>query len=285
MEHLNYSRSLSAHCTELLGIPSLPRDVRALLSNVLDLHEASTKFILPDGGRLCADRELRGLDENEPLRLPYKFLALEYQSNKRQNIQGEVIGHDADGQPIRRDAPEVSAPKRIVYARERGDRIVLNVAYWTRHDGRWKVLPECYIPMTGYLSREPGGVGGSLRLEADTSTHPLSDYMDEVYSLVHFLNILHCSNVHVERSEPRKSGKKVKAALPFDAYHVLTISLPSVSGGGAGGGSHRSPREHLRRGHIRRLSDGRRLWINATVVAAGRGSGVIRKDYAVKLAA
>lgn len=45
-----------------------------------------------------------------------------------------------------------------------------------------------------------------------------------------------------------------------------------------------SPREHLRRGHIRRLEDGRKFWINAAVVAAGNG-GKIHKDYGIRRAA
>jgi hypothetical protein len=99
------------------------------------------------------------------------------------------------------------------------------------------------------------------------------------------LNALACSNVHIERSEPKKSSKKIKSALPFDTYHILTIDVPGNSGGGMATGSHRSPREHLRRGHIRRLGDGRRIWVNATVVAAGRGAGVVTKDYAIRCAA
>jgi len=68
---------------------------------------------------------------------------------------------------------------------------------------------------------------------------------------------------------------------PFDDYHILTIESPKAAASDGGhGGSHRSPREHLRRGHIRRLEDGRKLWINATVVNAGVG-GKVSKDYRI----
>ena len=107
-----------------------------------------------------------------------------------------------------------------------------------------------------------------------------SQQRNAVWTIISLCNALACSNVHIERSEPKKAGKKIKAALPFDAYHILTIDATGAAGERVGrAGEHRSPREHLRRGHIRRLADGRRIWINATVVAAGRGAGVVSKDY------
>ena len=73
-------------------------------------------------------------------------------------------------------------------------------------------------------------------------------------------------------------------ALPFDDYHVLTINVGGQGQReGAANGSHRSPREHLRRGHIRRLQDGRKLWVNATVVNPGVGAKVM-KDYRMEAA-
>lgn len=48
-------------------------------------------------------------------------------------------------------------------------------------------------------------------------------------------------------------------------------------------GERNGPREHLRRGHIRRLPDGRKIWVQACVVGS-RALGVVRKTYAVELA-
>jgi hypothetical protein len=47
------------------------------------------------------------------------------------------------------------------------------------------------------------------------------------------------------------------------------------------GGTHRSPRQHLRRGHIRNLQSGKKVWVNATVVGS-RDNGVINKAYGIK---
>jgi hypothetical protein len=47
----------------------------------------------------------------------------------------------------------------------------------------------------------------------------------------------------------------------------------------ASGGTHASPRVHLRRGHIRRLP-GKNIWVNATIVG-NSDLGVVIKDYSV----
>jgi len=281
MEHLNYSRQLVRHCLIGLDTPNLHAEQRLKLSSVIDLHGASTKFILPNGGRLFDDKELRSLDESVPLRLPYPFIALEYHSSGIEREVNDPVGW-VDGEPQFENYGSISAPKRVVYARERDGWIVVTIAFWTQCDGNWRILPECAIPIINYLNRKqisPSGRPGILTAFQQEGV-PKSDYMDEIGSLLCFLNILQCSNVHIERSEPKKVGQKIKAALPFDTYHILTIGSNIVGCSGATGG-HRSPREHLRRGHIRRLADGRRIWVNSSVISAGRGAGVISKDYAI----
>ena len=50
-----------------------------------------------------------------------------------------------------------------------------------------------------------------------------------------------------------------------------------------GGGTHASPRVHLRRGHIRKIADGRTVWVQACVV--GSKHGMVLKDYKLRSAA
>lgn len=268
MEHLNFCRNLTKQYAAIVEVPGLDETFRARMNHAMDLAAASQKFLLPDGGLLLDDPELRAIDGNLPLRLPHHFLALEFLH--------------ADDE----DRPDVLT-KRIVFARERGDFVHLSGAGFEAHSALWVWMPECAIPMQDYLDRSAPSGRAAVRFrplapwDAGPDCYPL--YL-KVFMC--FLNALACSNVHVARSEPRKAGKKVRAALPFDAYHVLTINVPGRAGERGGfAGPHRAPREHLRRGHIRRLTDGRRIWVNATVVAAGRGAGVVKKDYALRLAA
>lgn len=269
MEHLNYCRQMTKQFANAIAIPSFPAENRKVLSHAIDLAQASQKFLLPDGGRLYDDPEYRALDESEPLKLPYPFIALEYARP----------GHATNEEGFK-------STKSILFAREREDVIVLMPIMWVDHEGMWGPMPEAAIPRVGYLDRATV-IGGytAIKMQRADERLPLSDYADEVGALLCFLNVLQCRNVHVERSDPKKIGKKIKAALPFDTYHVLTIDVPGKPSDGTATGGHRSPREHLRRGHIRRLADGRRIWVNATVVAAGRGAGVATKDYALRCAA
>lgn len=225
---------------------------------------SSQKFILPRGGFLLEDESLRAIDEAMELRLPFPTIALEYQANR-------------DG------------CAEVLFAFDHGDRIEAFVCL--RLDGVWHDFESNFwMPKHGYMDRSVGGYLGYPGLVSfdryDGADHRLAveDNFAWQRVLLSFLNALACSNVRIQRSEPRKAGK-VKAALPFDAYHLLAIDAPGGGAAGAATGGHRSPREHLRRGHIRRLADGRRIWVNATVVAAGRGAGAVTKAYVVRDAA
>lgn len=261
----NYCRNLQRQCRELLAIPNLQPARRAELEHVIDLCRASVKFLLPHGGVLLEDSELRGLEEGQELRLPFPFVALEYTAD---------LSHD--------DGALVPA-RRVLFCREHDDGIAVMAAAFTNENGCWAVKDDFVIPKKGYVLRsEKGGV---LIL----ANYPLgfgpSNGNYSASTVLGFLNALTCSNVGIQRMAPRKANKKGKAALPFDTYHVLTVDSRHVAGERAGTqGEHRSPREHIRRGHIRRLSSGAKIWINATVVAAGRSAGKVQKDYRLQRA-
>ena len=130
--------------------------------------------------------------------------------------------------------------------------------------------------------KEESDAGPAFQVLIQDGAPPLEDYLDEVGAVLDFISALTCANIRIEAKPARKPPKRSKPALPFDSYHYLTVDVPGkASSQGAGIGDRRSPREHIRRGHIRRLADGRALWINATMVNAGIGSRV-DKGYVVR---
>lgn len=130
-------------------------------------------------------------------------------------------------------------------------------------------------------------IGGSPCLygvREDGERIRIGEYNDQHMVLLSFLNALSCSNVAIEKPAVSPVRRAIKTALPFDAYHIVVIDA-SPSSAGNTGASHtgRRPREHMRRGHIRRYETGLRIWVNACVVAAGGNK--IHKEYAIRRAA
>lgn len=258
MDLLNYCRQITKTVRDRMAIPNLKKVEAEKCEHALDLCAMSEKFMLPDGGFVIEDRQLRALDYDVELRLPYKLIALEWH------------------QPGAHESGSTRSSKRVLFVREHDAELRCWPWFWIDHWGAWKGFHSFEIPKTGYIQRSPAG--DSIVLDGIAEENA-ADVHAEAERLLGFLNALQCSNVRAERMPARKTGK-VKSALPFDEYHVLTIR-GSESSAGAANGTHRSPREHLRRGHIRRLQDGRKVWVNATVVCAGRGAGVVSKDYRI----
>lgn len=99
----------------------------------------------------------------------------------------------------------------------------------------------------------------------------------------HAFNVMRCVNViMVDHPAPEKLNKKRLSVgkQPLLSFKTLHINVPNRSSDGPPlGGSHSSPRLHLRRGHIRRLPGQRQVWVQSCVV--GSSHGVVVKDYAL----
>lgn len=110
------------------------------------------------------------------------------------------------------------------------------------------------------------------------------DSRDEVQTVVQACSVINCANVTTaEIQAPAALNKKrqEKGKQPFFTYKVLQLSDERREAGkGGAGGSHGSPRMHLRRGHLRRL-ESKVIWVRPSMVNAGSNAGVVLKDYAV----
>ncbi len=273
MQALNYCRQARYDLTEKI-LPRADEKMAGEIHHLLSAMQRAVKFIMPNGGRIFADKQLRGLDENQTLRLPFPTIVLEY----------SMIGFSN----IRNPDQTESCTKRIVIAQEDKDHIFLRPVLWFDKLRTWTFLPECALPVTGYLVRNEVDATGKEALKyffyKEDSTVPEEDYGDEIEALLSLLNALACSNVRTERIEPAKPDSKLKkGALPFDSYQFLTVDVTprDQKTGEAMHGGHRSPREHLRRGHIRRYTSGLRIFVPATVVNPAVG-GRVSKQYRVE---
>lgn len=100
------------------------------------------------------------------------------------------------------------------------------------------------------------------------------------YGVKAFLSALHCTNV--QRSQVAPDAKLQKARqkrgkAPLFSYWTLELQGKAERGPDAGG-THASPRVHLRRGHPRQYAPGKWTWVQAHAVG-NRSAGVVHKDY------
>lgn len=239
------------------------------------------KLNLPKNGQIIDDPRYKGVKSIGELKLPFDEFIIEFEPDV--STQKKTIG-----------ASKVImiVTKKIypcVKSNVLGDTIGIIHVWFVPDFKRWIILP----PMVVYSILGEGSLGGISTTIVDTGSEKLRTFYTAEWAfgnlarpLLEFLNALACKNVHIEKSPAKATsqGKKVKAALPFDDYHYLTVDVPgkASSRGDSFCGSHRSPREHLRRGHIRRLESGP-IWVNATVVNAGIG-GKVGKSYMVRSA-
>lgn len=110
----------------------------------------------------------------------------------------------------------------------------------------------------------------------------------EQSAVLELIEALSCSNVYAETMKGT-SPKEVKASMrrrkvPIWETKVLTIDTPKAVTGHRDGytqSGRASPRQHLRMGHIRRLQNDKKIFVNSCVVGS-LAQGSIHKDYAVR---
>lgn len=139
-------------------------------------------------------------------------------------------------------------------------------------------IPLCHQVIDDIIKKH-GAEKGAL--------YAIKDVQDEAIAVLELCEAISCSNVDsevVETIDQRKNERRIRQGkLPLYETRRLVIKAPLTRSArnSAGGVSDRQgPREHLRRGHIRRLQDGRRVWVQSCVVG-NRENGVINKSYGV----
>jgi len=227
---------------------------------------ASQHFTLPAGGRLFDDG-LRGLDTDlHAIRLPYPVITLSFADGARRTLVVAQELHEA-GQTT----------------------IVVSVATDTGDGQGWGFYPCTAQPEQRH---DDGSIGwqcfDSIGSRLDRT--PMHEaVMAAGRSVLELVEALSCNNVAaevVERIDPAVNARRRRQGkLALYEVHRLVVKVGDVAHAiGAPMGDRNGPREHLRRGHVRRLPDGRKTWVQCCVVGS-RALGVVRKSaYALELA-
>lgn len=236
-----------------------------------------------------------------------KRIALCFDPKKLSESQLELLTSCLCGRPFMEELPERSLAVMAVYESNGVWGGAVGLVLIDLEKDRPVVLKGYEGTPIGELSSKVGerinNMGSKHGLPATFITFPLRsalvgqtanqatenlyiDTIDETRVVFEFLAAINCSNVGTQEVPAPKglNDKRAKKGRPlFYPYKLLDLA-PAPAAGGEGGGSHASPRTHLRRGHLRHLGErfgNKVLWINATVVNAKAGQDPVQV-YKVK---
>ncbi|WP_156478112.1 hypothetical protein [Acetobacter malorum] len=121
--------------------------------------------------------------------------------------------------------------------------------------GTWGKKVDCFPTIPALLPHLAQHYGSVDAVKASI----MLENWDETYMLIQACAVLQCANVETETiSPPDKLNKSrlAKGLAPFFEYQVMTLSAERTGG---------EKKMHLRRGHMRRLSD-RVIWVRPAII-------------------
>lgn len=259
--------------------------VKKSFEMIASLIEISVHFSVPDGGEVLPGG-LSGIRGSE-IRLPFPSITVEY-FTPGDNIRRLAIAVQRD------DGITIGAVWGIFGGKRwypSVNKIIIN-ALWSENDFEncFELVGDGFLinsknfqattpELFDYLAAASGGKIDKMM----DSQHRL--LVQDARAILSLIEALSCKNVSTEILQPasKSNDKRIrKGKLPFYETRSLVINAGKTEYRGDGqhqGGTHASPRQHLRRGHIRRLPSGN-YWVNSCVVGDPT-KGKISKRYEV----
>ena len=279
-------------------------DTNEELVGMAELIKEAVHFALPDNGRFF-DSDLSSLKDNE-LNLPFPLITLEYfvpmlsedskakghiHVPKRLIIAKELSAEELQGFLPASRSSDFDTSKGGIYLTTIISAKDLSGDYWAP-DGILVLIPKVSDPKTEKFTFF---CLPSIRDSWENTWSKLPDPFGEMnenaksecYVLAHFIEALLCTNVKSEvlhEASPANAKRIRQGKLPIHETHCLTLVLPgedkqpSIRLDANSVMTKNGVRQHLRRGHIRRLPSGKRTWVSSCVVGSG-ALGVIEKQY------
>ncbi|MGJ0515181.1 MAG: hypothetical protein ACR65O_05440 [Methylomicrobium sp.] len=261
------------------------------LSFLITKLKEAKKFYIPTNGRIFDD-ELKGLkdDKGVIIRLPFSSISVEFEFGDEYRTPGLCIAFDTPKEILKN-----KLFSEIMFGYLHEDLLNLDGPFITSillvfgSNGKW--TPNYFISINDSNSFIRYGVSFldhriNDRKKAELESEG-NDYLDwNSRPVLELIECLSCNNVSYEPIQKIKEStnlKRIKAGkLPIYETHVLFIEPGKAFAKSKSEGVSafkKSPRQHLRRGHIRRL-EGKKIWVNQCVVGLLK-NGLIDKSYLI----
>jgi len=314
----NYSTKFRAQVLAALEVPGeLTGDKRALYVTLNSALANAQHFLLPEGGRLLDESGRLSAKYAPLLYLPYPVTAFEFRShdgelaaNQLRSSKRIALCFDAKAAKIANMTSLLGEDEFLCIAIFSVDEmdtwavglhglIVSRSRFATATEeillesaAEMNQLQDAGLTPSGWKQPRVGTEILGVR-QAPLSIAPpdmpigagFIDCFDELNAAIQTCAALNCQNVGTELLQPSAAlnQKRVREGkLPFDSYHILRLTHDEVGRSipREERGSHASPRQHLRRGHIRHL-ESKAVWVRSCVV--GRTElGQVEKDYKIE---
>jgi len=303
--------NFAAHALEDFAHLDGPDEFVKPLQEIGRLLHAAVKFELPDNGQIVDWGKSADIVDDEILRLPFPTMALEYTFSDFHGLEGRVaikkrislcLDYETHknshfGEMSRVACPQIAdlggvilipiyhfqdlwAPYiwGLAIPRTTNPEKMAGLAQFaTQTDSLPAItrLGAAPIPLSLEIAAASSEELGGFKKTTETA---LADTAEEFLALLSLLAALSCSNISLEdRPAPAALNKKrlrQGKTLLFGYKGVVILDRPgkaSYDGPIDPISERQSPREHLRRGHIRRYNDGNRIWIQSVIVSTGNG--------------
>ena len=155
---------------------------------------------------------------------------------------------------------------------------------WVQEDIEFFIEPDAKHIITKRISTGEVLTNGPEK-DSDGLTDAERWTIERYIEIASSIEVFSCSNVVTVEHKPPKlinDKRKKKGKTLFFSYRTLHVTGETAAKDVTGKGSHASPRLHLRRGHIRRLPDGRRVWVTSCLVG-DKSKGFAAHDYKVRM--
>lgn len=235
--------------------------------------KSGQKFFLPTSGSLL-DISVLKEEYNDLIKLPYPVCVLEFAGDIKKSISDELI-YPKSYILILREAPLGGIIIQSIY-----------------EVGGW----YCISPHTVFLERiNASNNSYEIKVTPTLDVHKkllddngysqnsmLDDVNLDICVASEFMIAVNTKNVTKDKILPSEKLNKKRCKNgkePYDSYWVLDI-LKEEHERVVNGGTHSSPRQHFRRGHLRRLQNGDVVWVRHCLVG-NRNLGVVDKSYSL----
>ena len=283
MEHQNYcGHALRDITNTIQRFKELKYEESAKITESLKkMLITSQKFILPKGG-------LPVVPKFVPVKLPYGCIAIEFEVDNEDLIPDEE--HDLADKSIALLFNYESMPEYLKslepytqFKQKNGFFVwaiphrIFKVGVWAINwvgafvevDTIVQVDGDTFIKTTPIMLGEYGENKGQILKERGRNIEYVArmESSCDIYAALNLCTALNCSNVSVQKAKAAKRHFRDKSPKAYFEYHYLTVNKKA----NGANGSHNSPNEHLRKGHLRHYKNGKTVWVNDTVINAGIG--------------